>query len=496
MTRKSDVPACGPAGPFGMTRAAMNFPSIARTAALNLGAIVFTLAARAGVVAIAPAPVEKKPPLFTFDVEERLRFEARSNNRDFNDALNDDNDDSWLINRFRLGVALKPASWLKLYGQMQDTREWNSERPNTPGLRGTEGDDNFDLRQACVELANYKAFPLGLTFGRQRLSYGDQRLVADARWNNFGRTFDAVKLRYQAQEFWIEAFAARPVQIKEEVINDSDSADDFFGVYASTEALGFQTTDLYFFYRDKRDQQPDLDPTNRRDPRGTWNGPAQRLATVGTRWDSKRGALRGWDYNAEFAFQWGDLWRGDRRTPALEHRAFAAHAAGGFTFESAAWRPRLGLEYNYGSGDRDPADGESESFQNLYPSNHDKYGMMDEFSWRNLHDARVLLTVKPGKSVEVQLSYHALWLADTADYWYRSNGLSTLRTTTLDGRDVRTIGASSFAGHEVDLSVKWTATQWLTIDAGYAHFFAGAYLEETGPSDDADFGYVQAQLLF
>ena len=430
-----------------------------------------------------------------FDLEERLRFEARSDNRDFDDQINDDTDDSWLVNRFRLGVTLKPASWLKLYGQMQDTREWNSDRPNTPGIRGTEGEDNFDLRQAFVEFSNYKEFPIGLVIGRQVLNYGDSRLVADGKWANFGRTFDAVKLRYQADKFWIDAFASRPVQIKEEVINDSDAADNFYGVYASTEALTFQTTDLYFLYRDKEDNQPDLDPANPNDPRGTWTGPAQRIGTLGTRWKSGK-ALRGWDYTVEAAVQFGDLWTGDRSTLRLEQRAFAGHLSGGYTFEDTIWKPRLGVAYNYASGDSDPTDNESQSFQNLFPSNHAKFGDMDEFGWRNLHHFRAQLQVRPVKSIEVELAYNADWLADTSDYWYRSNGVGTARTRTPDGRDVRTIGASNFAGQELDVIVRWKATSWFNLETGYAHFFAGAYLSETGPADDADFGYVQAQLLF
>ncbi|HZJ16654.1 MAG TPA: hypothetical protein VFD27_16480, partial [Chthoniobacteraceae bacterium] len=86
--------------------------------------------------------------LVQFDVETRARFEIRNNTRDFDDAINDDNDDSWLLTRFRLGLALKPLPWLKLYAQTQDVREIDSDRPNIPGVRGTEGFDEFDLRQA------------------------------------------------------------------------------------------------------------------------------------------------------------------------------------------------------------------------------------------------------------------------------------------------------------------------------------------------------------
>jgi len=38
--------------------------------------------------------------------------------------------------------------------------------------------------------------------------------------------------------------------------------------------------------------------------------------------------------------------------------------------------------------------------------------------------------------------------------------------------------------------------KFLTFLAGCGHFFAGDYLADTGPSDDADFGYVQAALSF
>src|SRR5678815_647098 len=83
-----------------------------------------------------------------------------------------------------------------------------------------------------------------------------------------------------------------------------------------------------------------------------------------------------------------------------------------------------------------------------------------------------------------------------SDYWFRSNGVSTLRTKTPDGRDVRRIGADNFAGQEIDLTLTWSPVKPLKIIAGYGHFFAGDYLRDTGPHDDADFGYVQAQLLF
>jgi hypothetical protein len=457
---------------------------------------------------VPPSPIEKKKETketsllsfwggrLIFDIEERIRAEIRENNRDFDSSINDDNDDSWLLNRFRLGLAVKPVSWLKVYGQMQDVREAFSDRANIPGIHGAEGDDEADLRQAYISLGDVKRFPLLLTVGRQSISYGDSRLVADSKWGNFGRTFDAIRLRFEEPHFWIEGFAMRPVQIKRHEFDDSDSADNFGGVYFSTDFIGKQATDLYFFYRDKDDNQPDLDPTNKIDPQGTWNGPAARFATIGARVKSKPDGPNGWDYTAEAAYEFGDLFLTDRNSQRFDLSAFALHVSGGYTAKELLWKPRFGLEYDYASGDRNPNDGKSESFQNLFPSNHEKYGFMDEFGWRNIHDARVQLNVKPIKKLDLEFDYHAFWLADTHDFWYRSNGISTLRTKTPDGRDVRTIGASNFAGHEIDLTATYELNKFVKFQTGYSHFFAGRYLADTGADSDADFGYFMTTFSF
>ncbi len=431
-----------------------------------------------------------------FDLEERMRGEVRENNRDFNSAINDDNDDSWLLNRFRVGLALKPISWLKLYGQTQDSREAFSDRSNIPGIHGAEGDDTFDLRQGYISLGDLKKFPFLLTVGRQAVNYGDNRLVADSKWGNFGRTFDAVRLRFEDKHYWVESFAMRPVQIERHEFDASDAEDNFFGGYFSTDLVPAQTTDFYVFYRHKDDNQPDLDPTNKIDPQGTWNGPAAHFATIGARVKSKADALNGWDYNGEAAFETGDLYVSDLNSPRSDLSAFAVHASGGYTAKDLLWQPRFGLEYDFASGDDNPRDGDSHSFQNLFPSNHEKYGFMDEFGWRNIHDLRAQVNVRPLKKLTVQLDVHAFWLATTEDYWYRSNGISTLRTKTPDGRDVRTIGASNHAGEEIDLSATYDLTKNIKLQAGYSHFFAGPYLADTGASSDADFGYVMTTFNF
>jgi hypothetical protein len=191
----------------------------------------------------------------------------------------------------------------------------------------------------------------------------------------------------------------------------------------------------------------------------------------------------GFDYDAEFVFQNGEL-RG------LDLTAWAVHAGAGYTFDTA-WLPRLGLAYNHGSGDSDPNDADVETFQNLFPSNHKPYGNMDVFSWQNMHELEVTLYAKPVRSVAVGAEFHAFWLASTDDVWYRSNGSTAVRPLTAQARN-----ADSYAGSEVDIVVNWAACKNFEFQVGYSHFFAGEYLAETGASDDADFGYVQTKISF
>lgn len=43
---------------------------------------------------------------------------------------------------------------------------------------------------------------------------------------------------------------------------------------------------------------------------------------------------------------------------------------------------------------------------------------------------------------------------------------------------------------------KYQATKLMGIWAGYSHFFAGDFLNQTGADDDADFAYAQTTFNF
>lgn len=435
-----------------------------------------------------------------WDVQERLRFEWRENNFDFNSSLNSLNDDAYLLQRFRIGVRGKPNDWVNGYLQTQDSREIDSKRPDDPGLFGSEGDDPFFLRQANVTIANYKEFPFGVTIGRQELIYGDERLVGSFDWNNIGRVFDGLKMRFQQDKWNIEGFAAMPVQFYQSHFDVPDTQDRFFGVYFQSNHFDEQVTELYAFYRNKTDFEAGFPMGG--SPRGTDLVGTQLgtqkgdYATLGTRIKSTPGKLGPWDYEMEAAYQNGSIVSNstDTNIPDSTARrknleAYATHVAGGYTFEGEE-KIRLGLEYNFASGDHDPTDNDNGSFQNLFPTNHKFYGYMDVFAWRNMHDARVQFNVTPIGKLGLQLDFHSFWIVETNDQWFRANAITPVRNVSTRGR------ANNHAGDELDFTVSYPLTAWCKLLAGYSHFFAGSYLADTGRADDADFAYVQTLFNF
>jgi Alginate export len=141
-----------------------------------------------------PAPVVLAGGKGVLEFIERLRFEDRRENFDFNAAAHSPTDDSWFVQRFRVGLTWKQSAAFSLQVQLQDAREWGAERPTVPFILGAEGDDALDLRLASLTWGDPKKDPLVFTLGRQILALGEERLVGVGEWNNFSRTFDAGKL--------------------------------------------------------------------------------------------------------------------------------------------------------------------------------------------------------------------------------------------------------------------------------------------------------------
>jgi hypothetical protein len=285
----------------------------------------------------------------------------------------------------------------------------------------------------------------------------------------------------------VDAFVGRVVLGNDDHFNQPNYYDWFSGVYASTKLVPKQVTDLYFLARNvQRDSATEITTTT---PTGA--ATARDIYTIGLRVKSLPNALNGFDYEGEFAGQFGDF-AATPTGPRLDHLAFATHAAGGYTFQDCPAQPRLGLEYNFASGDSDPNDDTHGTFENLFPTNHKFYGYMDFFSWQNMHNIRLSAALKPLAKLTLTLDYHNFWLADTHDYFYQVNGAP--RRTGGYGINPQ---AGNYVGSEIDVIATYALTKFASVQAGYGHFFAADYIHDSlAEASDANFVYAQVLLNF
>lgn len=423
---------------------------------------------------------------------------------DFRDDGVDVSNDYW-TERLRYRVGYRDTWWSTLVegrsSFAQSDERWAYFASPTPaGTENRKGkgpeSDTVDLHQAYFTLGNPAEFPLTAKIGRQELSYGDERLVGAFAWNNIGRVFDTAKVRWQHDWFGVDFFTGCVVIPEDDRFNVDNDHDWFSGVHANFTRVPKHLLEVYFFARnaDSEAISAGLSPQA---PQPS----ARDIYTFGFRLKSKPAELGNWDYLVESAYQLGNF--EDRRlpgTPRLDHEAWMAVAGGGYTFKDAWSKPRFGVEYSYGSGDDDPADGDHGTFENLFPTNHKFYGYMDFLSLQNLHDVRALCTLKPHPKLTLNLEGHAFWLADTSDNFYNAGGAPRGGTAPTAGNNYGVNpGYDSFLGFEVDVIASYAITRYAQLEAGYGHFFRGDYIKDSLSaigSQDANWFYIQAVFNF
>ena len=433
-------------------------------------------------------------------VNYRVRYEIHENGnlpplsaRDFSDAPGVDNDNSYLLQRVRARAGYT-AEWFELFGEARHSSSTGDDRNPNP-----ESDGPADLHQAYAYVGNHKEFPLSLKIGRQELSYGDERLVGAFAWNNIGRVFDAAKVRWQNAWFGADIFTSRLVLPDDNQFNVSNDYDQFSGVYATTRKIPKIMLDAYFLSRNASDRAAFSQPSSL-----VPMPSARDIYSFGTRLKSNPDDWNNWDFSGEYVAQFGHF--NDPRlvaaglNPSLKHEAFAAYTGFGYTWKDSSITPRLGLEYNYASGDGNPRDGSHGTFENLFPTNHKFYGFMDFASLQNLHNLRLQSSIKPAARIALAAEGHLLWLANTSDNFYHVGGAPRggIGTTPGTGYGINPTH-SGFTGAEVDLVATYNINSYIQLEVMYGHYFRGGYVKDTLKSvgsQDADFVYIQTVFNF
>jgi hypothetical protein len=378
---------------------------------------------------------ERLPDWISFGVEERLRFE---NTRG----------DSYFLLRSRYQLNIQPASWFKLVAQTQDARPLLQKPPYGP-----PNEVRWDLKLAYAEFGDPEKQWISFRVGRQLINYNNT-IIANSEWRNQARSYDAVVTNIHIDRFRLGIFAASVVNPLISGISHHQEGNNIYGAYGAIEKLAPDSVvEPFVLWRVGPSAKPDTGRLNEK--------------AYGFRWKGR--ARKSLDYSFELIGERGSAGRHDIN-------AYGTSFGAGYRLDRAYWHPRLFAQYDYATGDKNPTDGRHGTFDTMYPTAHDRFGITDQFGWQNIRAARAGITLEPRRRWTVTAQYLDFWLASATDALYNTSGGSIARDST--GRSGRHIG------EEVDVYTWYEINRHVNLGFGLGHLLPGEFLARTtkGPA--------------
>jgi hypothetical protein len=190
--------------------------------------------------------------------------------------------------------------------------------------------------------------------------------------------------------------------------------------------------------------------------------------------------LANFDYRYELVLERG--WAGPNNIGA-----WATTAGLGYTLASLGWKPRFFAGFDYASGDKDPTDGTHGTFDTMYPTAHDRFGITDQFGWQNIEAWRGGATIIPHRRWSVTAQYLDLRLATARDAAYNSSGGVILRDTT--GNSGRRLG------EEFDVYTWYEINRQVHIGTGVGRLLACHFIARAGRGASYTYPYFVMEMF-
>ena len=434
----------------------------------------------------------------------------------------------------RLGIGYDLSPDVNFYMEIIDSAVWgangaagstgaNIDALNHNGQTGSANGNGgrLGVRAAYMLVRNFAGVQgLSVKAGRQYIVFGNHSLFGHFDWANTGFSHDGVMLQYstKAVESYLGWFrtsegdlgqASPTGSVQGNVVGGGvgqpgATADaDMFIFYNQIKSVpGFLIEPYYFLYHNQT-------PSNTLGAQtlGTPKSQNQNRHNIGNRIEMRKGNL---DAINEVTYQFGSM--GGSPTGAnansaaagnqkdIHINAFATRNWIGYTHYQSTWKPRLAFNFDYATGDgranctttAGAATGcrTSNTFENMFPTNHIHMGYMDVQAWKNMMSPSINFQARPTKDDHIEIWFTSLNLANSKDNWYRGGqGVYVFSKTNNTKKHI---------GDELDLSYTHMFMDGkLAFQATYGHLFAGGYIQENlGTSSNQDWAYAQLWMNF
>ena len=371
-----------------------------------------------------------------------------------------------LLARERLNFEIKQGTLFRTFVEVQDARVAFGTGWGTVATSAFHNETFLDLYQAYTEVGlrpDIVGEPsIVFRVGRQELVLGSRHLFSENDWINSGQSFDLARAIWRPDGFQVDAFAGWPAVLDRENLKLPTSHTNLAGV--NLKALGVplgQTLETLLVYK----------WDNYRDFTGEHgNRDGERLLTLSGRAAGR--FMKHWDYELDVAGQTGE--RGEDKVLAWNYFAQL-----GYTFKMGLERTlRLALQYSESSGDKNPHDGSSQTFDPLFGDRFLFHGKLLAFGDRNLDDLAARLKAKVWRGGTIELDYHWFKLNQAADAIYQADGqINRVDPTGRGGRDI---------GRGLDTQVTHTFHENLSVSGGVFLYEPGRIFKRTGSHGAGD----------
>ena len=397
----------------------------------------------------------KLPKWIDLQAEERFRYEGYSNSS-FKAKVND----SYLLNRFRFQVDLRTPSWFRVTAQVQDARAGFQNPPIGP-----PNTVRWDLKKAYVEIGAPDKHWFSLRVGRQLINYNNT-IIANSEWRNQARSYDAAVLNLNAKREHLGIFAASAVVPQAYGVSPHQEGNNIYGAYGRIDDFLVPHSNLepFFLWR--------VQPAEVVEAAKSKTTGKENEKVGGVRFKAQ--AHKALDYGGEVIYEGGTV-----GTQSIG--AWAAQGGAAYQFLDVATKPRVFTQYDYASGNSDPATNAKHStFDTIYPTAHDRLGITDLFGWQNIESVRAGATVEPHRRLTFTVQGLDHWAADALDSIYNTSGSAIVNNKTDHGRHV---------GAEIDGYSWYELNKHFNLGGGVGYFGGGQFLSNVTTSHSYTYYY-------
>lgn len=360
------------------------------------------------------------------------------------------NDQYFVAERVRLGLAVDrgPVTGALV---LQDARVFGDTQsafvgpggPTLPSLAPYEAHVDVHTR------SGRRAF---LRLGRQKVAWGDGRLVGANDWSATGRSLDAARFGVQVGDFDIEAMAvllAAPGGLQPAASGPREpvtfgTGAQLYGLNATWHIFPLLHVELTGLSRIVRDPHP------------TWLTRSDTHVIDGRIF----GDRRGFRYAIEGAYELG------RVASYGQNRDLGAFALAARASLETALPLHLTFEVEgaYASGDDGRSEGKVTRFDPILPDTHTTLGPMSLFAWSNILSVGGDVRMKLVDELDFSAGYRFVNLASPQGRWSTADLIpvgASLKNT------------SSSLGHEIDGALRFSPWKPVEFAGGYGIFMFG-----------------------